>query len=114
MKSLAGEVPYGWSQRAQRSVRDHRRVRGQAGPARAFLELARTDASQSVAREPGCYQFDVTLDREQPNRVVLYEVYADEAAFDAHVQTPHLAAFRAGIEGLIVSRQVRRLTRVHG
>ena len=79
-----------------------------------FLELARTDASQSVAREPGCHQFDVTLDRERPNRVVLYEVYENEAAFDAHVQTPHLAAFRAGIEDLIVSRQVRRLTRVHG
>jgi quinol monooxygenase YgiN len=79
-----------------------------------FLELARADASQSVANEPGCRQFDVTLDREQPNRVVLYEVYQDEAAFDAHLQTPHLAAFRAGIEDLIVSRQVRRLTRVHG
>jgi quinol monooxygenase YgiN len=79
-----------------------------------FLELARTDASQSVANEPGCHQFDVTLDREQPNRVVLYEVYADAAAFDAHVETPHLKAFRAGIEDLIVSRQVRRLTRVHG
>ena len=79
-----------------------------------FLELARTDARHSVANEPGCHQFDVTLDREQPNRVVLYEVYADEAAFDAHLQTPHLAAFRAGIEGLIVDRRVRRLTRVHG
>jgi quinol monooxygenase YgiN len=79
-----------------------------------FLELARADASQSVAKEPGCGQFDVTLDREQPNRVVLYEVYQDEAAFDAHLETPHLAAFRAGIEDLIVSRHVRRLTRVHG
>jgi quinol monooxygenase YgiN len=79
-----------------------------------FLELARTDASHSVADEPGCRQFDVTLDREQPNRVVLYEVYDDEAAFDGHLKTPHLAAFRAGIENLIVSRQVRRLTRVHG
>jgi len=79
-----------------------------------FLELARTDASQSVAKEPGCRQFDVTLDREQPNRVVLYEVYEDAAAFDAHLETPHLAAFRAGIENLIVSRHVRRLTRVHG
>ena len=79
-----------------------------------FLELARTDASQSVANEPGCHQFDVTLEREQPNRVVLYEVYADEAAFDAHAETPHLAAFRAGIENLIVSRPVRRLTRVYG
>jgi quinol monooxygenase YgiN len=79
-----------------------------------FLELAKTDASQSVANEPGCRQFDVTLDHEQPNRVVLYEVYDDETAFDAHLQTPHLAAFRAGIENLIVSRHVRRLTRVHG
>jgi quinol monooxygenase YgiN len=79
-----------------------------------FLELARTDASKSVADEPGCRQFDVTLDREQPNRVVLYEVYDNEAAFDAHVETPHLKAFRAGIEPLMVSRQVRRLTRVHG
>jgi quinol monooxygenase YgiN len=79
-----------------------------------FLELARTDASQSAANEPGCRQFDVALDREQPNRVVLYEVYDDEVAFDAHLETPHLKAFRAGIEGMMVSRHVRRLTRVHG
>ena len=79
-----------------------------------FLQLARTDAAQSVANEPGCRQFDVTLDREHANRVVLYEVYDHEAAFDAHLQTPHLAALRAGIEDLIVSRQVRRLTRVYG
>ena len=79
-----------------------------------FLELAKTDASQSVAVEPGCHQFDVTLDREQPNRVVLYEVYDDEAAFDAHLRTPHLEAFRTGIDNLVVSRQLRRLTRVHG
>jgi quinol monooxygenase YgiN len=78
-----------------------------------FLELAKTDASQSVAKEPGCHQFDVTVDRAG-NRVLLYEVYDDQAAFDAHLQTPHLAAFRAGIEPLVVSRNVRRLTRVHG
>jgi quinol monooxygenase YgiN len=46
-----------------------------------FLELARTDAAHSVEREPGCRQLDVTLDREQPNRVLLYEIYDDEAAF---------------------------------
>jgi quinol monooxygenase YgiN len=78
-----------------------------------FLELAKMDASQSVATEPGCRQFDVTVDREG-NRVLLYEVYDDERAFEAHLQTPHLAAFRAGIEPLAVSRNVRRLVRVHG
>jgi quinol monooxygenase YgiN len=78
-----------------------------------FLELAKVDASQSVANEPGCHQFDVTVDRAA-NRVLLYEVYDDQAAFDAHLKTPHLEAFRAGIEALVVGRNVRRLTRVHG
>ena len=79
-----------------------------------FLELAKADASESVAKEPGCRQFDVTLEQGAPNRVVLYEIYDDEAAFDAHLQTPHLATFRDGIEPLVLSRSVRRLTRVHG
>jgi quinol monooxygenase YgiN len=78
-----------------------------------FLELAKADADQSVGSEPGCRQFDVTVDRGA-NRVLLYEVYDDQAAFDAHLQMPHLAAFRAGIEPLVVSRNVRRLIRVHG
>jgi quinol monooxygenase YgiN len=79
-----------------------------------FLALARDDASQSVAKEPGCHQFDVTVEQGEPHRVVLYEVYEDEAAFNAHLQMPHLATFRDGIEPLVTGRKVRRLTRVHG
>ena len=52
---------------------------------------------------------DVTVDRAAA-RVLLYEVTDDEAALDAHLETPHLAAFRAGIESLVVSRIVRRLS----
>lgn len=84
------------------------------GKLEEFLELAEVDARHSVADEPGCRQFTVTVDREPPDRVVLFEVYDDDAAFDAHVETPHLKAFRTGIEPLIVSRHVRRLTRIHG
>ena len=80
----------------------------------AFLAAAVADASASVANEPGCRQFDVTRSSEQPNRVLLYEVYHSAAAFDAHLEMPHLQTFRERIEPLVVSRQVRRLTRVHG
>jgi quinol monooxygenase YgiN len=80
----------------------------------AFLEAAIADASASVANEPGCRQFDVTVQEDQPHRVLLYEVYDSAAAFDAHLKTPHLAAFRDRIEPMVASRQVRRLTRVHG
>ena len=80
----------------------------------AFLEAAIADASASVANEPGCRQFDVTRSNEHPNRVLLYEVYDSAAAFDAHLGMPHLKTFRDRIEPLVVSREVRRLTRVHG
>jgi quinol monooxygenase YgiN len=84
------------------------------GKLEQFLELAEADSRHSVADEPGCRQFTVTVDQEPPDRVVLFEVYDDAAAFDAHLATPHLHAFRTGIEDLVVSRRVRRLTRVHG
>ena len=79
-----------------------------------FLELAEADSRHSVADEPGCRQFTVSVERERPNQVVLFEVYDDDAAFDAHLETPHFKVFRDGIEPLVLGRSARRLTRVHG
>jgi quinol monooxygenase YgiN len=78
----------------------------------AFLELAHDDAGSSVAHEPGCRAFDVAVAQDDPDTVVFYEVYDDRAAFDAHLQTAHLARFRAGFPALIVAeRPVRFLER---
>ena len=73
-----------------------------------FLALAHDDAQHSVADEPGCRQFDVVQLQNSPNSVLFYELYDDRAAFDAHLDTPHLERFRAGFPALIVAeRQVR-------
>jgi quinol monooxygenase YgiN len=77
-----------------------------------FLELVREDARLSVQNEPGCSQFDVTVQEDAPNRVLLYEFYDDAAAFDAHMQTPHLKAFIGQIDDLLLNRRVRRLRRI--
>lgn len=36
-------------------------------------------------KEPGNLAYDYRLDEEVPGRVHVYEVYIDEAAFDAHL-----------------------------
>lgn len=78
----------------------------------AFLVAARADAKASLAHETGCLQFDVVVQKgEGPARVLFYEVYTDRAAFDAHLQTPHLAAFRAAL-ALCDEQPVRFLDRV--
>lgn len=77
-----------------------------------FLEAARDDAAHSVADEPGCRQFDVVQPEGEDGTVVFYEVYDSRAAFDAHLQTPHLERFRAAFPPLILEeRPVRFLRR---
>ncbi|MDH1104864.1 antibiotic biosynthesis monooxygenase [Pseudomonas otitidis] len=72
------------------------------GSLEAFMEAMRINAAASVRDEPGCLVFDVLRDRSDPDRVWLYEVYTDEAAFKAHMQTPHFLASRPLVEPLIL------------
>ena len=56
----------------------------------AFVEAMIDDAKGSVANEPGCLRFDVIQDGADPNRIWLYEVYTDEAAFPRASESPTL------------------------
>src|SRR2546430_308460 len=58
-----------------------------------FLEVVRHDAEHSEKDEPGCLRFDVIQDRDDPNRFYFYEIYRDEAALEAHRQTPHFKLY---------------------
>lgn len=76
-----------------------------------FLEIALKDAQDSVGNEPGCHQFDVLINSDDSLQVTLHEVYADKAAFDAHLAAPHFVPFRDETPALIESQTVRTFTR---
>ncbi|MFJ4375874.1 putative quinol monooxygenase [Pseudomonas japonica] len=71
-----------------------------------FMDAMRVNAARSVRDEPGCLVFDVIRDHSDPDLVWLYEVYESEAAFEAHMLTPHFLASRPLVEPLIVSQGV--------
>ena len=60
-----------------------------------FLEVIEDDSICSMRDEPGCVQFSVLQDRSDPDTYHFYEVYRDQAAIEAHQQTPHFARWRA-------------------
>ncbi len=60
----------------------------------AFMEASVGDAQGSTRDEPGCFRFDMHQDAENPVRFHLYEVYRDEAAFEAHLEAPHFIRWR--------------------
>ncbi|MEM8592821.1 MAG: putative quinol monooxygenase [Pseudomonadota bacterium] len=78
----------------------------------AFLPAIRLNASKSLANEPGCHRFDVCTDPERQSEVFLYELYENEAAFQAHLATDHFKHFDAQTAEMVLEKDVRTFAEV--
>jgi (4S)-4-hydroxy-5-phosphonooxypentane-2,3-dione isomerase len=63
-----------------------------------FIDATLENAARTI-HEPGNLRFDVLQQADDPNCLVLYEVYRDEAGADAHKQTAHYAKWRDTVAG---------------
>lgn len=72
----------------------------------AFMPLMLENARISRQTEPGCRRFDVCRDPERPERVFLYEIYDDRAAFEAHLAAAHFKAFDAAVMPMVAAKAV--------
>ena len=69
----------------------------------AFMQASYGDAEGSVRDEPDCLRFDMHRDASIRSRFYLYEVYADEDAFQRHLETPHFLKWQAEVESMFAS-----------
>ena len=59
-----------------------------------FIKASIADGTGSVLHEPGCRRFDIIQDETNPRLFAFTEVFNDEAAFEYHTRTPHIAKWR--------------------
>ncbi|MGH7267943.1 MAG: putative quinol monooxygenase [Candidatus Rokuibacteriota bacterium] len=76
------------------------KARIKPGERQRFLRAIEVDALGSERDEPGCHRFNVLQDEADENVYYFYEVYADEAALEAHRLTPHYAVWHAAADAL--------------
>ena len=82
------------------------------GAMAAFRPLMDRNAIDSCKLEPGCRRFDVLVPEGEADRVFLYEIYDDRAAFDAHLKTAHFDVFNRESAELVSSKDVTFLSLV--
>jgi len=58
--------------------------------------------------EPGTLQFEILLPKDDDTKVLSYEVYRDDAAFEMHRNGPSLAQWREETAGMVVKLQGTR------
>ena len=66
------------------------------------VPLLMTHRARCLKDEPGTLQFDVLVPREDDTKVLLYEVYRDDAAFNVHWNGTSVARLREEAAGMIV------------
>ena len=78
----------------------------------AYMAEMLLNARGAREDEPGCLRFDVVQDAEDENTIHLYEVYTDEAAFQAHTSAPHFLQMREATADWREGQTVHRGTNV--
>jgi len=66
------------------------------------LPLLVAHKARCVKDEPGTVQFEILLPRDDDTRVLLYEVYRDDAAFEVHRNGASFARWREETAGMVV------------
>lgn len=78
----------------------------------SFVTRVGQQAEDSLKLEADCHQFDVCVSPEQADRVLLYEIYSDRKAFDAHLASMHFQAFNNDVQDWVSDKQVSTYVRV--
>ena len=73
----------------------------------AFATALLAQARNSLEREEGCLRFDVCRDPEKPGTTFLYEIYSNQPAFQAHLNSAHFKEFDRRVADWIVSKTVQ-------
>jgi (4S)-4-hydroxy-5-phosphonooxypentane-2,3-dione isomerase len=72
----------------------------------AYLAALKENGAASV-HEPGCREFNIAVSQKDPNHVLIYEVYNDAAAAQAHRETDHFKKYAATTKDMVAKREAR-------
>jgi quinol monooxygenase YgiN len=73
---------------------------------KSFSLAVKEGVEAAVSVEPGVLALYVVHEKDQPNRVRVFEMYTDEAAYQTHLQTPHFRKFRDTTDKMVKSRRL--------
>jgi quinol monooxygenase YgiN len=72
----------------------------------AFKAAVTEGVQAAVRSEPGVLALYAVYEKDNPNRVRVFEMYTDAAAYATHLETPHFKKFRTTTEKMVLSRKL--------
>ena len=65
----------------------------------------------ATLEEPGCREYAFTPDPNDPNRILLFEIWDDQDALDGHFASDHMAQWQSDSKGLpVLGADIKKYT----
>jgi len=68
--------------------------------------ILKEEIEASVRLEPGVLTLYAVSEKENPTHITILEIYANEAAYKAHLQTPHFLKYKEGTKEMVRSLEL--------
>ena len=68
-----------------------------------YKAALRDEIETSIRLEPGVLTLYAVSVKGDPAQIRIFEMYADAAAYEAHLQTPHFKKYKTGTQGMVKS-----------
>lgn len=66
-----------------------------------YLALLREEIATSVRLEPGVLTLDAVALKHSPDHIRLMEIYVDQAAYEAHLKSPHFIRYKTATAAMV-------------
>lgn len=71
-----------------------------------YKAMLKEGVETAVRVEPGVLTLYAVYDKTHPTHVTVFEVYADQAAYEAHLKTAHFLKYKRGTQGMVKSLEL--------
>ena len=72
----------------------------------SYKASVKEEMETSVRVEPGVLAIYAVAEKDNPAKLRFFEIYADEAAFKAHMESSHFQKYRTTTNDMIISRKL--------
>ena len=72
----------------------------------AYKAAVKEEMEESIRVEPGVLAIYSVAEKDKPNNLRFFEIYADNEAYQAHIESPHFKKYVAITQPMIQSRKL--------
>jgi quinol monooxygenase YgiN len=75
-----------------------------------YMAALKEHAETAVRVEPGVLTLYAVAEKNNPTHITVFEIYADAAAYQAHLQTPHFKKYKSTTKDMVKSLELVETT----